>query len=282
MKKPGRSIVLMALLFLFSMIPFSAEAEDITLSLQEKRIQDFTISGLTLVFYIKAENSSSDDYTVTAYDYKFYINKQEYIRMETAPAESLQIPAGETSLLAFPLKITYSHLFESFPELKDQKTVYSYLVGGLIISQDGKEKGRIPFSYPGEFPVFKFPDITFLGLKVKDLTIGGADILFDVRFDNRNEFDLFILRISYSLELGGRPLGNGRIKGDKDMKPHEEKEYSLPLLLNFFEVGKKVYGILHQDSYPCRFTGEIFVKTIWGFLTIPFDKSGEVSITRLQ
>ncbi|MBN1272099.1 MAG: LEA type 2 family protein [Candidatus Aminicenantes bacterium] len=285
MKKYGRFFRLLSLLLLFACgcgKTFAVLSEDISLSLQEKRIQDFSISGLTLVFYIRVENKTSDPYEITRYDYKFFISKKEYIQMETTPVKPMHVPAHDTSLLAFPLKITYSRLFENFPELKEQDTAYSYLVGGFVVSKDGKEKGRIPFSYPGEFPIFKAPEIEFLDLQVKDLTIGGADILFNVRFNNPNAFDLFILRIIYNLKLGGHDLGNGRIKGDKDMKPQEIKEYSLPLLLNFFEVGKKVYGILHQDSFPGRFTGEIFIKTIWGFITVPFDKSGEVSITRVR
>ena len=43
--------------------------EDIQITLQEKRIKDFDLSGLSLVFYLNIENSSSRTYYISSYDY---------------------------------------------------------------------------------------------------------------------------------------------------------------------------------------------------------------------
>ncbi len=103
---------------------------------------------------------------------------------------------------------------------------------------------------------------------------------FEVRFKNRNGFELLVDRISYHIELGEYQIGEGEISGDKNINSHSEKDFSLPLLLNFFEVSKDVYQLLHQTSSLCHFFGELKVRTIWGALNIPFDEKVEVSISR--
>ena len=70
------------------------------------------------------------------------------------------------------------------------------------------------------------------------------------------------------------------ISGDKNIESQGESVFSIPLLLNFFEVGKDVYNLLHQASALCRFSGEIEVRTAWGRIKIPFDRSDKVTISR--
>ncbi len=112
------------------------------------------------------------------------------------------------------------------------------------------------------------------------MTIGGADLSLEVRFANKNGFELFVDSISYRLHLRDKPIGEGKIGGDKNIDGRGAKVFSLPLLLNFFEVGKDVHDILRQDSVLCRFSGQLKVRTIWGRLMIPFEKSERVSIAR--
>jgi len=80
--------------------------------------------------------------------------------------------------------------------------------------------------------------------------------------------------------LGEKRVGEGVISGDKNIESRGGRVFSIPLLLNFFEVGKEVYNLLHQASALCRISGEIEVRTAWGRIKIPFDKSEKVTISR--
>jgi len=80
--------------------------------------------------------------------------------------------------------------------------------------------------------------------------------------------------------LAGKSVGEGIISGDKNIESGEIKVFSIPFLLSFFEVGKEVYTQLLQPSAPCRFFGDIEVRTAWGYIKIPFDKSDKVTISR--
>lgn len=254
--------------------------EDLQISLEARQIQDLGLAGLSLVFYASINNNSRSDYFLSGYEYRFVVNQKEYIRLATPQEDIIKIDAAGRTILSFPLKITYAHLFQALEGIEDEEKVLCYLTGTMSFSDGMRERGKLPFAFSGEFPIFKKPDIEFLSLHVNDLTIGGADLNFEVRFKNRNGFELLVDRISYHIELGENPIGEGEISGDKNINSHSEKDFSLPLLLNFFEVSKDVYQLLHQPSSLCRFFGELKVRTIWGALNIYFDEKEEVSISR--
>lgn len=271
----------LALLMTFVSLAFPKSLEkDLSISLNAKRIRDFTVSGLSLVFYVNISNSSSSSYYLSKYDYRFVVNQQEYLRLQTSLSEQIEIRAKGNTLISLPVKITYAHLFEVVKEAEKFNKAQCYLTGGMTFSDGRREKGRLPVAFSGEFPIFKPPEADIVSLEVHAMTIGGADLTFEVSFKNSNVFELLVDRISYRLSLGEKPIGRGEISGDKNIESLDAKVFSLPLLIEFYDVGKDVYNILHQPSALCRVTGEVVIRTIWGTLEIPFDKSKKIAVSR--
>lgn len=271
----------LALLMTFVSLAFPKSLEkDLSISLNAKRIRDFTVSGLSLVFYVNISNSSSSSYYLSKYDYRFVVNQQEYLRLQTSLSEQIEIGAKGNTLISLPVKITYAHLFEVVKEAEKFNKAQCYLTGGMTFSDGRREKGRLPVAFSGEFPIFKPPEADIVSLEVHAMTIGGADLTFEVSFKNSNVFELLVDRISYRLSLGEKPIGGGEIGGDKNIESLDAKVFSLPLLIEFYDVGKDVYNILHQPSALCRVTGEVVIRTIWGTLEIPFDKSKKIAVSR--
>jgi len=276
-----RKFYLFSVIFLLlSSFTLSRDLKDIEISLEEKRIQDLSPSGVTVVFYVNIKNSSSKPYYLSRYHYRFVVNQKEYLRLQTSLEEGIKVNAAGNTLIALPVKITYNLLFQTADELRKEDKALCYLIGELGFSDGRKEKGGIPFAFSGEFPIFEEPDIEFSALKLNDLTIGGADLNFEVKFTNKNGFELLLNRISFTLKFEGHMINEGTIPGDKTIESHGEKIFSLPLLLNFFEVGKDVSAVLQQPSMLCDFSGEIEVRTIWGKIKIPFYKTGTITITK--
>jgi len=281
--KKLRKTLCFFLLFLWvlasSALPISLR-KDLSISIEEKKIKDLNVSGLFLIFYVNISNSSSLPYYLSSYDYRFVVNQKEYFRLLTPLEEYIRIEARGKTLLSFPLKITYEHLFRVVEGIENEDKAQCYLTGAMTFSDDRKEKGRLPFAFSGEFPIFKKPEIEFLALQVKEMTIGGADLSFKMSLKNNNGFELLVDRIRYGFHLAGKSVGEGIISGDKNIGSGEIRVFSIPLLLSFFEVGKEVNTELRQPSALCRFFGDIEVRTAWGRIKIPFDKSDKVTISR--
>jgi LEA14-like dessication related protein len=254
--------------------------DSLTISLKEKRVQDLNFTGLSLIFYLNIANSSSKPAYLSSYDYRLVVKESEYIQLNTVLEEKIKIEAQGATLISLPLKITNDHLFKTIEGIEEEDKAGCYLSGGFIFSENKKKEERIPFAFTAEFPILKEPEIEFLSLRVNDLTIGGADLAFKVKFKNKNGFDLLVDRLRYQLSLEGRPIGEGMVWGDKNIDKKGEKVFSLPFLLNFFEVGKEVYNILHQPSVLCQISGEAEVTTSWGRIKLPFEKRGQITLSK--
>ncbi len=254
--------------------------KDIKLTLVEKQVQDLSPSGLKLVFYVNLSNTSSDSYYLSGYMYQFLIGQDDYVNLSLPMDQGLQVPAGQDTMIAIPVKITYDLLFREIPETADKDMVQCFMRGELGFSDGRRERGRIPFSFSGEFPIFKEPQVRLDAVHVKTLTVGGADLSFEVTFSNPNGFELMVDGIIYSVKIGGHSINDGRIEGDKNIPKRGEKKFSLPVLINFYEVGKDVHALLQQDSAACSFKGEMKLRTIWGRLSLPYNFSDRAAIRK--
>jgi len=280
MKK--KAIFLVALLVASSHFSLSASlTKDLKITVREKRIRDFSLNGLTLVFYVNIANSSSKDYFLSGYEYRFIVNQSDYLQLQTGLEEGIRIEARGETLVAFPIKITYENLFRTIPAMENEFHAISNLVGWARFSDGRRERGKLALAFTGDFPIFWKPELQLVLLRVNTLTIGGADIEFEVKFQNKNRFELMVDRISYTLTLAGYEIKKGTIAGDKNIDKQGEKLFSLPLLLNFFDVGKEVFDVLDKSSTQSRFYGVVEVQTVWGGLTIPFDEQELLTIKRI-
>jgi LEA14-like dessication related protein len=273
-------ILLLLLGFLPVGVFSSSLKDDITILLRERQVQDLDNTGLNLVFYVRIKNSSSKAYYLSGYSYRFVVDQKEYLRLQTSLDSKLRLAPSEETLIALPVKITYEHLFRTVEGIQAKDKALCYIMGELAFADEKKERGRLPFSFSGEFPIYSNPQIDLVALNVNMLTIGGSDLNLEIKLINTNGFELLVQRVSYRIKVGNHPIGDGIIGGDKSIPANGEKMFQLPKLLNFFEVGKDVYAFLQQDTVPCQFSGEIEIQTVWGRLMLPFDVSKDTIINR--
>ncbi len=272
------------LLLLLGFLPVSAFSsslkDDITILLRERQVQDLNNTGLNLVFYVRIKNSSSKAYYLSGYSYRFVIDQTEYLRLQTSLDSRLRLEPSEETLIALPVKITYEHLFRTVESVQAKDKALCYIMGELGFADEKKERGRLPFSFSGEFPIYRNPQVDLVALNINMLTIGGSDLNLEIKLINTNGFELLVQRVSYRIKVGNHPIGDGIIGGDKSIPANGEKTFQLPKLLNFFEVGKDVYAFLQQDTASCQFSGEIEIQTVWGRLNLPFDVSKDTVINK--
>jgi len=248
-----------------------AAKDDIVVALKDKVIRNLSSSGLTLAFHIGLTNPSSAPRELVRYRYRVTINQREFLNMTVPLDEPLPVPPNGETLIALPVKISYDLLRAAVGPVEGK--ALCDIVGDMFFRNDRNKEQRAPFAFSGEFPIFLDPEIEILSLKVNDLTVGGADLVFRPRFRNPNGYELLVDKISFALFFGDREVLSGPIPGDKSLPQAGEKTFSLPFLLDFFEIGEKMREDFQKDEIPCRFTGEIEVMSVWGRLLIRFEKA---------
>lgn len=260
---------------------FASLEDDLKLSLEVRQVEDLTPEGLNYVFYINIDNVSSKTYRLSGYSYRFLVEGMEYLRLQRPLDGSLGVsPSGKT-MIALPVKITYALLFQEIgEELSERMKVKCAVMGELAFAERRRERGRLPFAFSGEFPIFKAPQFSSLALKAAAVTIGGADLSFEAKVKNPNMFDLQIDRLNYTLYFGGHKVDEGTTGSGKNIGAKVEEAFVFPLLLDFFEMGRDLYAILTQSTVNCRISGTLEIRIPWTRLVFPFDTTESVPVLR--
>jgi LEA14-like dessication related protein len=208
------------------------------------------------------------------------VNEIEYIRLETPLGKNLSISASDETMIALPVKITYELLFNALEDIRDEDKAQCYLMGELTFSDERRERGTHPIAFSGEFPIFRAPEIEFDELKLNTLTIGGADITLNARIKNANGFEIHMNRIRYSINLGGHLVEEGNFGDSRTIGSHGDVDFSRHMLLNFFDIGKDIESQLQEPSIQCQLTGELEFRTLWGRMSLPLDKTENISLSK--
>jgi LEA14-like dessication related protein len=279
LKKAG-ALGLFVLLFATAGPLTPAAKKNITVSLSKKEVRDLSGSGLVLVFFVRVANSSSTEYALSRYDYRVVVQETDYFSLQTSMEEPIPVRAGRETLISLPVKITYSMLHEAVPGAKGNADIPCYVTGLLIFIDAKKKEQKVPFAFSGEFPAYSDPELLVMPVELKTLTIGGAELVFSFICRNPNSFELVLRDIAYRLRLGGREVSQEVIPGESPIQGGAERVFSLNLILDFFELGKEMFGVFERPSVPCELEWEARAASVWGDLKIGSLKQEDVPIVR--
>lgn len=248
----------------------AGDKDDIVLTLRDKVIGDLSSKGLTLSFRVGILNPAQTPRDLVRYRYRVTVNQREFLDMDVELPQPLSAPGGQETLIALPVKITYDLLYAAVGPVEERASCD--VVGDMYFLNERRRRERVPFALTGEFPIFKDPDIDVLPLKVNDLTVGGADVVFNARFRNLNAYELLVDRIGFRIFLAGLEVHAGEVPDDKSLPGSGNKTFSLPFLIDFFEAGEAMRQAFGRAEVDCRFEGEIEIASAWGRLKIRFDR----------
>jgi LEA14-like dessication related protein len=233
---------------------------------------------LTLAFVLHVKNLLTVPRHLARYDYRAVIDDVEFLNLETALDERIRLEGREEIEIALPIKITYAYLFAAVPGIQGRDQGSCSLTGGLIFQDERGREKRVPISFAGEFPIFRGIEVHPLPFEVRDLTVGGADVVVMASVGNPNGFPFKIVRLSCRIELVGIPVSESVIGQGVNVDARGEKALEVPLLLDFFELGRSLYDGLSQPPVDIRLSGEIELSSVWGTFKFPFDRKGKVAV----
>lgn len=245
--------------------------KNIELSLDRVRLGEISGAGLILSFYVRMENNSSRNYALVSYQYQVLINEKEYFRQPVSLDQPINLPAGSQAMVNFPVKINYQYVEPYLAGTRQQATCR--MAGELFFQDERKRTEKVALNFRAEFPILRLPEIRFLPLLVRDLTLGGADFDFRFSISNPNAYDLLIQTIDLELSLASRIIYSGRLAGDKTLAAGESKTYSLPLMLDFFEQGRELREGLEKERPSFTLKLRIEADSAWGGLVFPLEAS---------
>jgi len=260
---------------------FSAK-KNLAVTLEKKEIRDLDSSGLILVFFLEISNSARTDYSLMQYDYRVVVEGTDYFALKTALESPIVVEKESSTRILLPIRITYADLFERMPAVADLAKASCYATGLLIFADSRGRQEKIPFAFSGDFPVFRGLEIEVKPLDVKTLTIGGTEFTLSFSIRNKNGFELTVKGLTYKLEAEGRTIAEGAVPGEKKIESQGEVGFRLPLMLDFFEVGREAFEIFSRPSAACLLSGRLKFESVWGEFRLNFAEKDDIPIIRAQ
>ncbi|MBK9515947.1 MAG: LEA type 2 family protein [Anaeromyxobacter sp.] len=128
---------------------------------------------------------------------------------------------------------------------------------------------------------FQRPTLTFVAVTVEALDFDGATLAFDHRLDNPNGFGLSLSRVGYWLQLDGRVVTRGEVKGGLTIRAKGSAPVRFTARLPFAEVPRLLELVQRGGAVAYTLGGEVAVATPVGPVTLPVQHSGSVALPGL-
>ena len=288
----ARLIVKIGLLALLVIMVYScAEMQQLVKAVDIKKptakVDDVKITGLSLEeadleFDIAVSNPNAVSITLAGFDYDLLLNNQSFIKGKQD--KTVKVAANGTSAVKLPLSLHYMDIYKTYQALAREDHINYALKTGLIFDVPVLGRVRIPVETKGSFPTIKIPLVKLQALKLNNLGLSGADLQLDLQIDNPNAFAVNLNRFHYNFKVAGQNWIQGQNNKPYSVAKKGHKTLSIPIKLNFLEIGRSVFNLLNGSSkLDYRLSGSADVGSSLPMLKnfpMNYDYTGKVEITR--
>ena len=124
------------------------------------------------------------------------------------------------------------------------------------------------------------PHFTLTEIEVTHLSPHEVHFLFGIQVQNPNSFDLKIQSMEYMIYLNDRKSAEGRMDQEVKINKFSSTLVQIPLQANLLSFGNLLGAVLTNQNLRYKIDAAVVVKAGLGRATIPFSKSGEITIKK--
>ena len=127
------------------------------------------------------------------------------------------------------------------------------------------------------------PTARLTGLKIEDVKLDSATLLFDVEIDNHYPVALPLSNFDYSLSSGAEQFLSGSAKSQGAVPAKSSTTVSLPATINYIEMLKALKGVRPGSTIPYGAELGLSVDTpALGVIRLPLRKEGELVLPSIS
>ena len=251
-------------------------------SVQEVKLTALSLQKADILFDIAVENPNSMGIHLSGLDYDLQFNKASFLKGQKE--KDLHIPARGKSNIQIPLTLTYSEVYKVVKSFADLDTIPYRLDLQIGVKVPVLGKLKIPVTKKGSVPNIKMPSISLKGIKLDKIGFSGADLHFMININNPNALNFLTNNLHYSLDVNGRNWIKGLLDKPLKIKKKGKQTITLPVSLNFLEMGSAVYQMLSgNQKLEYHLRGKADFKSDFSLLqsfSLPFDKTGKINLSK--
>jgi LEA14-like dessication related protein len=124
--------------------------------------------------------------------------------------------------------------------------------------------------------ILEKPKVTLQQVKVREIGVSGATVVFNVMVDNPNPVGINLRQLTYDVEIGGRALTSGVMEKGVRIEAMEKSLVEIPIPVRFSDVFASAVDVMKNGTRTYRVRGS----ASFGPFSIPFDETGELKFKR--
>ncbi len=260
----------------------SVKVQPPEVEVESAKLTKLSFSELTLLFNLKISNPNQVGLKLSGFSYELLINDSTFVAGDQT--KGLEIAAKDESTVQLPITMEYKRLFDTFRSLiKEQRS--SYELRG-VFSFDVPVLGdvSVPVHKEGEFPVLRFPEISFEALRIVRLGLTTATLELNVFLSNPNPIGLSVNNLVYSLSINGDLWATGSQMETAVIPSNGRGILSVPIDIKVLDVGRSAFALVEKEkSARFQLNGAVGFSTtlpIMGHTDLPFELSGSLKIRK--
>ncbi len=252
------------------------------IAVQDVRFNEVTFESIGMMVNLAVKNPNLFGVRVAGYDYNLKVAGNPFLKGEQPMTTS--VPAGGSAAVNVPVTVNLVDIYKTFSSLAGADDAPYRIDAGVICELPVIGKIRIPVSKTGTFPLLKIPRITVKGIQKRQLGLTGAEMVVSGAISNPNNFGFNLKTIRYVLEIAGSPWASGIRAEELTVAPKGKSDFSLPISVNYAEIGMGVYKMLTSgSSLEYKLTGDMDLTTTLDMFPkakIPLDLIGKTIIQK--
>lgn len=135
---------------------------------------------------------------------------------------------------------------------------------------------------------FRKPTIELEGVQLGSVGLTGGTLLVNVRVENPNAIGFRVENVAYELflresgdsadEQGWERLTSGNYDEDIAIRARETRTVQLPIEFRFADLGPVAQSVMRTGRFNYRVAGTVQVRAAGTTRTVPFRKTGSMSL----
>ena len=242
-----------------------------TLRFKSMQVQSLDFQKVTLDFAFELDNPNNVGFTLDSLDYRLALDGKKLF--EGNQDKGIKVAANGKHPVNLPFTIRFADFTQALSALFSSKQELPYALGVGFGLSTPIGPVRLPADVDGTVPLPKLPQIQMGHVALRNLSLTGAEIHFDVRVKNPGKFPVKLQGLGYGVELAGVSVSDGRV-AVPEIAAAQTVPLSIPVRLSFLNLGAAVVQAVRSKKLPYRFRGDVDV----GPFKVPFDLTGRANL----
>jgi LEA14-like dessication related protein len=253
-----------------------------TVTVDSQRLTRLDFDRANLAFGIQVNNPNPVALSLAGLDYDLKLDGHSFASGQQN--KQMQLAAAGASRFELPLSLAFKEIYQGIANLQDKDEVPYELTTGLMIDVPLLGKLRYPVTVQGVLPLPRLPAISVKNLTMDKLSFSGATLSLNLEVDNPNAFGMALNNLNYDFVVNGKRWLNGSRPNLGTVKENQKNLITLPISLNFMEMGSSLYGLLKGGAdLDYSLSGKLDANSsqpLIGNFAMPFDSNGRIKLAQ--